>query len=121
VTLGVVLTAVGLLGVLLAPVSTAIVWMVILGIGQGITLPMALLIIVMRAGDDETAPRLSTMAQGIGYLIAAAGPLVMGLLHVATGGWSVPLLWLIGVCFLQLWAGLLAGRARTVRAAADPA
>jgi CP family cyanate transporter-like MFS transporter len=115
---GSALIIVGVAGILLAPTSTALVWAIVLGVGQGATLPVALLIIVMRAGDDETAARLSTMAQGAGYLLAATGPLVMGLLHAWTGGWSVPLVVLLGLCVAQLGAGLLAGRARTVHAQA---
>jgi CP family cyanate transporter-like MFS transporter len=115
---GSLLTIVGVAGTLLAPPGTALLWVIILGVGQGATLPVALLIIVMRAGDDETAARLSTMAQGVGYLFAAAGPLVMGLLHAWTGGWSLPLVFLLSVGVVQLCAGLLAGRARTIHASA---
>ena len=112
----VALTAIGLSGVLLAPSSTALVWVVIMGLGQGAALSLALLMIVLRAEDDHTAARLSSMAQGFGYLLAAAGPLVMGLLHAATGDWDVPLVVLIGLCAAELWAGLAAGRARVVHA-----
>jgi MFS transporter, CP family, cyanate transporter len=112
----VALTAIGLSGILLAPSSTALVWVVVLGLGQGAALSLALLMIVLRAADDHTAARLSSMAQGFGYLLAAAGPLVMGLLHGATGGWDVPLMWLIALCAVELLAGLAAGRARLVRA-----
>jgi CP family cyanate transporter-like MFS transporter len=112
----VALTATGLLGILLAPSSTALVWVVVLGLGQGAALSLALLMIVLRAADDHTAARLSSMAQGFGYLLAAAGPLVMGLLHAATGGWSVPLAWLVALCLAELLAGLAAGRARVVHA-----
>jgi MFS transporter, CP family, cyanate transporter len=112
----VALTATGLTGILLAPSSTALVWVVVLGLGQGAALSLALLMIVLRAADDNTAARLSSMAQGFGYLLAAAGPLVMGLLHAATGGWEVPLVWLIALCAVELLAGLAAGRARLVRA-----
>ena len=112
----VVLTAIGLLGILLAPSSTALVWVVILGLGQGAALSLALLMIVLRAGDDNTAARLSSMAQGFGYLIAAAGPLVMGLLHAATGSWDVALAWLVALCGVELVVGLAAGRARVIHA-----
>jgi MFS transporter, CP family, cyanate transporter len=112
----VALTAMGLAGILLAPSSTALVWVIVLGLGQGAALSLALLMIVLRAADDHTAARLSSMAQGFGYLLAAAGPLVMGLLHAATGGWDVPLVWLIALCAIELLAGLAAGRARLVRA-----
>jgi CP family cyanate transporter-like MFS transporter len=116
----VALTVVGLLGILLAPASTALVWVILLGLGQGAALSLALLMIVLRAADDHTAARLSSMAQGFGYLLAATGPLVMGLLHGATGGWDAPLVWLIALCAVELLAGLAAGKARTVRAH-DPA
>jgi MFS transporter, CP family, cyanate transporter len=112
----VALTAIGLAGVLLAPSSTALVWVVIMGLGQGAALSLALLMIVLRAGDDNTAARLSSMAQGFGYLLAATGPLLMGLLHAATGDWTVPLLALIALCGAELAAGLAAGRAREIHA-----
>jgi CP family cyanate transporter-like MFS transporter len=112
----VALTAIGLLGILLAPSSTAVVWVVILGLGQGAALSLALLMIVLRAGDDHTAARLSSMAQGFGYLIAATGPLVMGLLHAATGSWDVALAWLVALCGVELAVGLAAGRRRVVHA-----
>src|SRR4051812_16785251 len=112
----VALTAIGLAGILLGPSSTALVWVVVLGLGQGAALSLALLMIVLRAADDHTAARLSSMAQGFGYLLAAAGPLVMGLLHAATGSWDAALVWLIALCGVELLAGLAAGRARLVRA-----
>jgi MFS transporter, CP family, cyanate transporter len=112
----VALTAIGLTGILLAPSSTALVWVVILGLGQGAALSLALLMIVLRAADDHTAARLSSMAQGFGYLLAAAGPLVMGLLHAVTGSWDAALVWLIALCGVELLAGLAAGWARLVRA-----
>ena len=110
----VTLTAGGLLGLLVAPGSGALAWAVLLGLGQGAAISLALLMIVLRAGDDETAARLSSMAQGVGYTLAAVGPLGVGLLQYVSGGWTVPLLALLGVATLQLIAGLLAGRDRVV-------
>ena len=112
----VALTAIGLLGILLAPPGTALVWVVILGLGQGAALSLALLMIVLRAADDDTAARLSSMAQGFGYLIAATGPLATGLLHAATGSWTIPLTLLVALCGVELVVGLAAGRDRTVHA-----
>jgi CP family cyanate transporter-like MFS transporter len=54
------------------------------------------------------------MAQGFGYLLAAAGPLVFGLLHDATGGWTAPLAVLLVVLVAQTVAGAIAGRPRHV-------
>ena len=110
----VALTASGLVGLLIAPGSGALAWAVLLGLGQGAALSLALLMIVLRAGDDETAARLSSMAQGVGYTLAALGPLGVGLLQYVSGGWIAPLLALLGVVALELIAGLLAGRDRVV-------
>jgi CP family cyanate transporter-like MFS transporter len=111
-----VLTVGGQLGVLLGPSSIALVWVILLGIGQGSALSLSLLMMVLRAGDDDTAARLSSMAQGIGYLLAAGGPLLLGLLHASTGGWDVPLLALIAIGLVEAAFGWSAGRDRTVNA-----
>jgi CP family cyanate transporter-like MFS transporter len=50
------------------------------------------------------------MAQGIGYMISALGPLAAGLLHSITGGWTLAILAMIAVCGAQLGAGLAAAR-----------
>ncbi len=89
-----------------------------LGLGQGATLGLSIFYTMARAPDPATAASLSAFAQGAGYLIASAGPLTIGFLHDATGGWTVPGIVLLAVAVLQLITGWLAGRARTVPATA---
>jgi MFS transporter, CP family, cyanate transporter len=69
-----------------------------------------------RAPDPATSASLSGFAQGVGYLIAATGPLLIGFLHAATGAWVVPIWTLEFVAALQLASGWMAGRARVVPA-----
>ena len=114
----VVATAAGLAGAVFGPAGLAAGFMVLLGLGQGATLGLGIFYTMARAADPVTAASLSAFAQGIGYLIASAGPLTIGLLHDATGGWTVPGLVLLAVAVLQLITGWLAGRARTVPAIA---
>jgi MFS transporter, CP family, cyanate transporter len=106
--------AAGLAGSLFAPVGGAVGWALLLGLGQGASLGLAIFFTMARAPDPVAAASLSGFAQGTGYLIAAAGPLAVGFLHTATGGWTVPVLALLGAVALQLWAGLLAGRGRVL-------
>jgi MFS transporter, CP family, cyanate transporter len=106
--------AAGLLGSQYAPTGTAVAWTLLLGFGQGASLGLAIFFTMARAPDPVTAASLSGFAQSTGYLIAAAGPLTVGFLHTATGGWTVPVLALVGALGFQLWAGLLAGRAVTL-------
>lgn len=109
-------TAVGIAGAVFGPAGLAAGSIMLLGLGQGATLGLGIFYTMARAPDPVTAASLSAFAQGAGYLIAATGPLVIGFLHDATGGWTVPGLVLLGVAALQLMTGWLAGRALTVPA-----
>lgn len=108
------LVAAGYAGLLVAPAEGAWLWAGLLGVGQGGALGLALTLIVLRSGDAATASRLSGMAQTVGYLVAAVGPLAAGALHQATGSWSLPISLVLGVCAASLAVGLLAARDRTV-------
>ncbi|MGX1755655.1 CynX/NimT family MFS transporter [Streptomyces lydicus] len=112
------LMACGIGGLLLAPVAGAWLWAALLGVGQGGALGLALTMMVLRSGDAHTAARLSGMAQTGGYLLAAAGPLVLGAVHQATHGWTVPLVLLIGVCAGLALVGMGAGRDQRIGAPA---
>ncbi|MFD3659884.1 CynX/NimT family MFS transporter [Streptomyces sp. NPDC058659] len=108
------LVAAGYVGLLVAPVEGAWLWSGVLGVGQGGALGLALTLIVLRSGDAATASRLSGMAQAVGYLLGAAGPLAAGALHQATGSWTLPIALVLGVCAVALAVGLLAARDRVV-------
>lgn len=108
------LTLTGLLGCLYAPIDSIWLWIVVLGLGQGGTFSMALTLLALRAPDATTAASLSAMAQGIGYTLAALGPLLVGVLHDWSGGWNVVgfLVSVLGLGALVMALG--AGRARQV-------
>jgi MFS transporter, CP family, cyanate transporter len=106
--------AVGLLGVL-APIGVELVAVILLGAAQSAALGLALTLVALRAPDAAHAAQLSGMAQSAGYVLAAAGPFAVGALRDLTGGWTVPLLLLIGLLAVQGTAGALAGRDRQVR------
>lgn len=102
------LIATGYLGLLLWPAG-AVVWSVVVGIGSGGSLVLALGFMSLRAHDPTAAAGLSAMAQSGGYAIAAVGPFVFGALHSVTGGWVVPLAFVCCVAVGQGIAGLRAG------------
>jgi CP family cyanate transporter-like MFS transporter len=79
--------AVGWIGLWTAPLAAPWLWMVLLGLGLG-TFAMVLTLIPLRARTAETTAALSTVSQGWGYLIAGAGPLLVGVLRGATGGYT---------------------------------
>ncbi len=86
-----------------------------LGTGMGGAFALAIMLIVLRAPDGHTAAALSSMAQSVGYSLAAAGPLLVGMLHDATGDWSGAVGIYLGIGSLGALCGALAGRDRLVR------
>ncbi|MEO3892450.1 MFS transporter [Nonomuraea sp. B5E05] len=110
-----VLTVLGYLGVLLAPTTLPWVWMIVLGVGQGASFVLALLIIALRPANPAGVTALSAVAQSVGYGVAALGPMLFGLLREVSGGWSVPLMAGMGVLVVQIAAGWYAGRPATLR------
>src|ERR1700733_1082740 len=101
---------VGLAGSLWAPLGGAWFWVLVLGMGQGACLALAIVFMVARAPDPGVAASLSAFAQSTGYLVASAGPLELGLLHSATGSWSIPVALLLVLCGGGLVVGMFAAR-----------
>ncbi len=99
------------LGLALAPHAGAVAWVALLALGQA-AFPLALAMIGMRARTGEGVVALSAFAQSTGYLIAALGPLLVGVLHELTGGWQLPLGFLVAAAVVQAFAGLAAARPR---------
>lgn len=103
-----VASVLGYLGLWLAPGRAPVLWSLFLGVGLG-AFPLALLLIGLRARSPQTTSELSSLVQGWGYLLAATGPLGIGVLHEVTGGWDLPLLALLALLLPKLIAGWIAG------------
>jgi CP family cyanate transporter-like MFS transporter len=110
-----------LVGLLFAPISTVWLWAALQGIGQGGLIAAAMTVIVLRSRDPHVAAQLSSMAQCVGYLLAAAGPLIVGVIRGWTGSfaWSALLFIVLGaIAGINGWR---AGRASFVNATSGPA
>ena len=109
--------ALAIAGLLVDPHHLDVLWAVLLGWGQGSSIGLALMMMVVRTSSRDEAMALSGMAQGLGYLIAAIGPVLIGVLYDSSHGWSVPLIVLLVLVGFQAIAGDYAARDRTVSAA----
>ncbi|HEY2223359.1 MFS transporter [Actinomycetospora sp.] len=118
VALLITLWVVGLLGLLLAPGSLAPLWMALIGLGQGVGISLGLTLITLRSPDAAHTSELSGMAQGVGYVLAAAGPLALGAIHDATGSWTAPIITLLVLLVPLAAAGAGAARNRHVHGTA---
>jgi CP family cyanate transporter-like MFS transporter len=100
----------GILGLLVMATQGVVIWIVLLGLGSGALFSLALSFLVLRAADARHVAALSGMAQSIGYLLAATGPIALGWLHDTTGTWNWPLAALAVVAAVALAAGFGAAR-----------
>jgi len=91
-------------------------WLVALamGLAMGAAFALAVMFMVLRAPDGHRAAQLSSMAQSVGYSMAAAGPLLMGVLHDLTGDWTGAGVFFPVVGVIAAASGALAGRDRFV-------
>ena len=107
------LGVVAFVGIALAPAAAPWLWVVLLGASQS-TFPLALAMIGFRSRTPLGVVRLSSFAQGIGYLLSAAAPIVVGALNEQTAGWTVPLAFMAALMLPQAITGWLAGRPRSI-------
>ncbi|WP_127503956.1 MFS transporter [Actinoplanes solisilvae] len=104
-----VLMGVGYVGMIVAPAAGAFVWATAFGLGVS-TFPLVLTLIGARSANPQTASRLSGVVQGIGYGIGCVGPLALGAINQATGGWNLTYGLLAATLLVTLGAGWAACR-----------
>lgn len=104
------LLALTALGALAAP-GLAPLWVLLAGVASGASFVLALAAVPLRTGTPEEAVRLSGMAQSVGYLVAATGPVAAGWLVGGRAGWAGVLVVVALVATAQAVVGLrVAGR-----------
>ncbi|MCW2676923.1 MAG: Major facilitator superfamily 1 [Modestobacter sp.] len=100
----------GLTGLLAAPASGTFLWVALFGLAQGSGFALALTLIVLRSATPLVAAQLGGVAQCLGYLLAATGPVVLGALHDRTDGWTWPVALLLALLLPLAWTGWGAAR-----------
>ena len=94
----------GTLGALLLPEPPGVgpwLWAALMGIGVGAGFPLGLAVIAWRTPDAATSAATSGLALGVGYTVAGLGPLVMGVLIDATGGYPAAIAVLLAAGSVQ--------------------
>lgn len=101
-SVGVLLVSAG--GSLVMPGAT------LAGFGLASSFPLALALIAEKATSQLITTRLSAVAQGVGYLIAAAAVYLARATFDALGTWNVALYGIAVLACLQAFAGILAAK-----------
>ncbi|WP_339213823.1 MFS transporter [Ornithinibacillus sp. FSL M8-0202] len=106
---------VGFTGLLLGTHNILIIISItLIGLALSGTFALALAFLGMRARDAKQAASLSGMAQALGYILAAVGPIFIGYLFDLTHAWTVPIISLMIVALLVTVFGFGAGRDKYV-------
>ncbi len=103
-----------LIGLMIPSLGMVELWTGLIGMALGGTFGLALLLIVLRSHDAETAAELSGIVQSIGYFIAATGPFIVGLIYDITEVWNYAIILLLVLAILKLIMGLPVGKDRKV-------
>lgn len=82
-------------------------WVVLAGISSGASLVYALTRISLTARTSAEATKLSGMAQSIGYLLAAGGPVAAGWLRDRCGSWTPALVMVAVLATVQAAAAVV--------------
>lgn len=104
---------IGYVGLMVAPYDLAPLWALIVGVGT-VTFPLILTLVGLRAHTAEGTAALSAFTQSTGYLIAAAGPFAVGLVHGVTHGWVAPLWLLLALALPLFWLAAYVAKPRYV-------
>ncbi len=90
-------------------------WAGLMGLGMGGNLSLALLVLTQLAPSQREASAYTGMAFLFGYLLAALGPVALGTLTDATGGYRVPFLTLAAFGVVTVGLGVAAAARVTGR------
>ena len=110
---GVLAFLAGYAGLLLVPATATWLWVALIGIGP-VLFPVCLTLVNLRTRSQQASAALSGFVQAIGYSLAALGPLLVGVLHDASGGWTIPLLLLVGVAVVGIPCGVILSKPRYI-------
>lgn len=108
-----------ILGIFLLLLFHSFFWIILIavgliGIASSSNFALALTFLSIRAKDAKDAADLSGMAQSIGYILAAFGPILIGFMYDITKGWNIPFVFLIIVTAAIIYFGMHAGQNKYV-------
>jgi CP family cyanate transporter-like MFS transporter len=108
-------------GMLAAPAALGgVLWAALVGVGSG-AFPLALTMIALRTRTADATASLSAFAQSVGYVLAGGGPLLVGVLHGRSGGWTGSFVLLFAALAVMVVAGWYASQPRYVEDEVAPA
>jgi len=98
----------GVLGLLHGHPISVVIAVILWGIACGSAFSLSMMFFTLRTKDGYAASELSGMAQSIGYLLAAIGPVLFGGLFDLFHSWTVPLFTMLAdLGWIDTYRGLI--------------
>ncbi len=113
--IGTLVSLVTLAGICLLLLELWVPAAIVIGIGQAASFPLGLSLISTRAANQRLTTMLSSISQGVGYLIAAAGTFLFGWFATVSGNWQLSVLGLIALTLAQSVAAWFAGSPKIIK------
>jgi len=92
IVVGLAVMVAGLLGIALAPDAAAWVWLVAFGAGGGSAFALQLALPIDLRATPLGVARLTAWMLGLGYVLSACAPILVGTLRDLTGEFTIPVL-----------------------------
>ncbi|ADY57320.1 major facilitator superfamily MFS_1 [Syntrophobotulus glycolicus DSM 8271] len=94
--------------------SLLVLGIALIATGSGASISLAFTFIGLRTTSGRQASELSGMSQSVGYLLAAAGPALLGFLFDRFQTWTPSMILWVAATALLLYFGICAGKDRYV-------
>lgn len=109
-----VLFIISTIGMIVFDAKFILIFIILLGIAGGFAFGLVNTFFSLRTETGMVAAKLSGMAQSIGYIFAAFGPFLIGMIHDATNSWNIALLTMVVTSFIITIFASGAGRNKTI-------
>ena len=106
---------IGFLGMIMGWTDYAYIWMMFNGFASGTSFALAMMLFTLRTKTAYEAAEISGFAQSLGYLLAATGPFVIGLLKDATGSFFIPSIILLSSSIILAISGYISAKNKLIR------
>lgn len=89
--------------------TTMLLAIVLMALGMGGSISLSIAFISLRSSNSTRASELSGVSQSAGYLLAAVGPISMGVIFDTFNSWTLPISIFIGLINFHGFFGWFAG------------
>ena len=109
-----IIMMIGILLLILFKTQFIVLSVILIGIAGGLAFSLAMMFFILRTKNAATAAGLSGMAQSFGYMLAATGPPIFGMLHDFTDDWTISFYFLLAGVVALIYVGINASKNRVI-------